>query len=172
MNDNFTASNGIIIGELSDPKRWAVNPMNRTTQLDPFEMDALREFFRNKEDARFGIWRSSLDPDWSAVVQEGSNWVMFSHADGERRFSVGPEKENLGAWSGDLRRIAVEYFAHRPWDKARFGEVWVLADQDEVEMPATFQAPGVWVFHGSMTSSQRDGLTITGGRRIWPEVSE
>lgn len=119
----FTASNGVRaqIAE-GGSIRWAAPGSETFGNLYDYSVGslldvALAEFYRFRDDERVGRWRSSADPTWTAVVQSGSNMVIFRNDDGDRAFTASDRKDSLHQWSGDLREIAREYFAAHPEPK-------------------------------------------------------
>lgn len=189
---DFTASNGghvATVRTAEDGDRLTVhvgqayNDETRggtsTAYLIDAQVHALREYFQHERDTELGRWRWPENPDHVVYPPEqveggdGGVWVLCESDPGSIRYaSPGPE-----AWPSNeayYARAARAYFdAHpepKPWHDARFGEVWALTDEAGVTMPATFQAPGVWTSHGSMSSRVRDGMNITAARRIWPEA--
>ena len=180
-DSGFTATNGIRIDSYVglDAKQYMVgrfgeNPITGTTfthvTASAEGIEALREFFRHEEDERLSRWRSNVDTDIVGyAVDDASIRLVDEATHGNTSMFYRTDTDGLGP----LSKAAREYFdAHpepKPWDDGRFGEVWILTDEAGVQMPATFQAPGSWMFHGSMSSRFRDGLSITAGRKIWPE---
>lgn len=119
----FTASNGITVyvrdGGTVQFQHGTRKESCGILQVFPHSewWQALREFFRAEDDERLSRWRSSESPEWTAIVQDGSNWIYFRHEDGEREFSVGPEGAGLNAWAPELKAVAREYFDAHPKDK-------------------------------------------------------
>lgn len=141
---------------------------------------ALREFFQFERDSELGRWRWPENPNYVvyAAPRHGTQAVDFDLFIVNEVVGASAEFSRVDddgrAVGNDFDAAARAYFdAHpepKPWHDARFGEVWALTDEAGVTMPATFQAPGVWMSHGSMTSRVRDVMNITAGRRVWPEV--
>lgn len=171
MNDNFTASNGIIIAELQDPKRWTINPLNRSTQVDIFEMQALREFFRAEEDERLGRWRWPGDCDY-VVTPAGNHHVWTVHEPTGMAVYTVRGSQLAGAFKDAARAYFDAHPEPKPWDKAKRGEVWafMIDGLDEEFAAALGEDKSWWWVDGGRVNVVDGG--ITAGRRIWPEVSE
>lgn len=166
--EDFTASNGVKV-ELGGGSYLYVE----NTCFAPEETDALREFFQHEADEKAGIWRSKIDPTWTAKVVD--DYVHFHHEDYKLFFDLFSDKiddpERLSWLAADLQKIAREYIeAHpepKPWMDAKDGEAWVLTSNGE-EVAVVVRGD-VFVGQYSRTLSSS---SITAGRRIWPDPSE
>lgn len=164
----FTASNRMTIAELQDPKRWALTSPRGEKQFDPYETQALREFFRAEEDMRLGRWRWPDNPDFVVYAESGGLHSVVQE-------STGLSSSRNGIYDGGdiFNDAAVAYrTAHyKPWRDAKPGEVWVI-DRDGVEtvfrvalqrelLPITAE--------GADWYTDLDSPSLSNGRRIWPE---
>lgn len=174
MSDNFTASNGVIIGKLHEPLRWAVNPLVKTLHLEPDDMIALREFFQAEIDERLGGWRLPENPDYVVydehpdlvcVVNERDGQTITAHRADARTFEP---RVNRGHY-----KAAWGYFDAHPkptpaWHDAQPGDVWVLTVEGR-DVPAIRDVDEDFVSadpHCRVIRCNSD--SITAGRRIWP----
>lgn len=178
MNE-FTSSDGVHV-DLSEGRVLRVSKGGLVDEVygEP-RVHALREFFRAEEDERLGRWRSNKDPKWTAVHNEHTG-THFSHEDGERRFTIWPDKSNVNAWSYELREVAHEYLdAHpepKPWHEAEPGEVWVLTVEGGHELAARVSVTNETLsFENVAHITNRfdaSDARITAGRRIYPEAGD
>lgn len=169
--NTFTASNGVVVS-LEGPTVSVFKGGVTDKVVGVPRVEALREFFRAEEDERLGRWRSQQTPGWTAVIQDETGLIIFSHEDGGRRFVVGSRNDTLAGRSETLKAVAREFFdAHsepKPWDDAKEGEVWVITPVrgEGEEYPAIFQA-GKFRDHGGFWEAK----DLVFARRIWPRQS-
>ena len=193
--DKFTASNNMNVSSVEDDAggdlRLGGGPGDRIVYLWPAETAALREFFAHERDVELGRWRWPENPDY--VVYPGD----LDYVPGRKIFRVLEESTGKDEWyavssfrlygNDDDRTLAAAAYlaAHpesKPWHDAKPGEVWLLETSgiDDRWNPAAFT---VSVVDGatrliptepdySVTHIGPSATGITGGRRIFPEVSD
>ncbi|MCK2034452.1 hypothetical protein [Microbacterium sp. KSW4-4] len=189
--DKFEASNGITVGTLADGRAEIVFPGPTTdfpvvvTWARADEMDALREFFQHERDEELGRWRWPENPDY--VVYP---YTFDSPRPGIRGVTVLAEEEPrlLTVWEDNIdtiyghsnyedvrsaaREAARAYFeAHperKPWEDAKPGEVWVVAEHGQPERAYLVDDSQFYDSSRDYALNFDDSL-ITAARRIWPE---
>ncbi|RBO73483.1 hypothetical protein [Microbacterium sp. H6] len=180
----FTATNGMTVERdhngdviLDRATRHPSIFMGEGTAL------ALREFFQRERDEANGVWRSQIDPAWTAVHQDGYPRVKFRNDDGMREFSIYPDRSNMHAWSPELQRIGLEYLDARPerkpWEDAQPGEVWALGmgggyHCDSISVIETAEGIRfIWgVSGGAIRNIAITDRTIDYGKRVFPPEDE
>jgi hypothetical protein len=193
--NEYTASNGtrIKLDGAGEVVMWATDiyPDWRPVGTGPHANDdpgyafnsligeALREFYRHKEDERLGRWRWPEDPEYVVYVREDYVQVL-RESDGASGLLGSWTREDAKYVTSDgnlMGRAALAYFdAHpepKPWHDAQPGEVWVFTTA-EGEFPAIVErrqgANGpVLTFDSKTTEYFLDSPGITAGRRIYPE---
>ena len=137
--------------------------------------EALRAFFQAERDETLGRWRDPEHPDW-VVYPLADGTVMVSNEQSQYRgfWSRKGTRECALKWgSADVAR---RYFqAHpepKPWDAAQPDEVWVLTDGDRSEVFRCGEHGLYQLKTGNPLSRVFPILTVTSGRRIWPEGGE
>lgn len=171
--DKVEASNEVTVERFSESlnvKRGSVE-----SWLEPWAVNALREFFQAERDHELGRWRWPENPDYVVYPLQriGLDVVKVVHEfDGYQvSFKSRTEAEHFpGSIPG---HAAVAYFdAHnvrKLWYDAKPGEVWVVTEGDISETYAYL------VDDGQFYDSARDYAldftdpAITAARRIWPE---
>jgi hypothetical protein len=175
MNE-YTASNTATVQRFAESLE--VKLFKSATWLTPWEVKAVREFFRAEEDERLGRWRWPENPDYVVYpIIEPAHEIAFGSD-----LSVMILHEPTGVLKGYCRAedqggrdreypdAARAYFdAHpepKPWHDAKEGEVWALRFEDDDDEFAAFK-------YGTRWKSTEGGWPnedlITAGRRIWPK---
>ena len=137
--------------------------------------EASRAFFQAERDETPGRWRDPEHPDW-VVYPLADGTVMVSNEQSQYRgfWSRKGTRECALKWgSADVAR---RYFqAHpepKPWDAAQPDEIWVLTDGDREEVFRCGEHGLYQLKTGNPLSRVFPILTVTSGRRIWPEGGE
>ena len=175
--ETFKASNGEELN-VAPTDHLIIPPV--TTGLGERTQQALREFFQHERDQELGRWRWPENPD--VVVQADKG--------GERAWVVDERNQQITGWvwRADLDRstaraqvvaAARAYFdAHpepKPWHDARDGQLWIIrfSDYPNTDVSALVKN-GTFVYNDHYLGgiSAVNDITITAGRRIWPEVSD
>ena len=170
----FEASNGMKVERDEDGGVW-IDRGGASASL--FMRDgtalALREYFRAEEDERLGLWRSTVDPEWTAKSHE-SGWVYFRNDMTDRAFSINkvdPERTTK-RWTADLQEIARDYLAAheppKPGDEAKDGEYWELTFEGG-HKGLFKRCAGVWTREGKKRKPLWPSAKITAAERIYPK---
>lgn len=198
MSEKFTASNGVLVGQVDTAagRRFTVEdldpvgvpgcrPKEIKSWLDPRQVSGLREFFLHERDQGLGRWRWPEHPDY-VVYSRGDGESLEARAICERTSeSTGSEEFWMArktvrsvmsthgdrTWAGVL---AVRDFfdAHplpKPWHDAKPGEVWVLTDSEDTK-PAFVTDGGR--FELEIGYCDLDCEDIIDAKRVWPEAVE
>lgn len=177
---DFTASNGtkvdvytksLSLETSGDAQDW----------IEPWAVDALREFFQHERDEELGRWRF-MDSDGASylVYPTDSDAVhVVRELDGAGfRWSEDdavPMAKRGGA--GGVVKAAAAYFAiqrpSKPWEDAKPGELWALTRAGSgTDVWRREQYEWRIVAPGSTGSvSPASAIKADSGHRIWPEES-
>ena len=137
--------------------------------------EALRAFFQAERDEALGRWRDPQNPDYVVYqVDRESDFIrVLNECTGEVRYT---RKVMFTASAGPFlvtRNVARRYFAAhpepKPWNAAQPDEIWVLTDEDRSEVFRCGENGLYSLKTGDPLSRLFPILTITSGRRIWPE---
>lgn len=183
----FTASNGITIrldegGYLTgktDGTHADAGYLHATASPE-LGVDALAEYFRDREDKRLGRWRSVSEPHlvcYPTVGYETDEVTVVDERDGESETVLRKRSQEARGWVGEAARAYFDAHPERkPWHEAKPGEVWVLDIEENYAEPRTGpcevrgERDDLWFLELSTESQFGLGSRlITGGRRIWPE---
>lgn len=170
MTENFVASNEVILDQ------HGYNLTMDYTRRGQYH-EARKEFYQHLRDKELGRWRSKIDSNWTAVLDDSDGMIIFRHDGGVKMFFVPSGTLNCDRWSESLKEIANEYIQNhspkKPWHAAKPGEVWVLTI-DGIEHPWGVDSiiPERFVYAGGDSADiPFDYPDITDGHRIWPEGS-
>ena len=142
--------------------------------LSEEEMDELRAHLQAERDEQLGRWRDPENPNMVCYPVAGdldAVWVMYE-GDGSRYHATRTRRERLHPHY--VSEAAGRYFqAHpvpKPWDAAQPDEIWVLTINNDREEVFRCGEHGLYQLKtGNPLCRVFPILTITGGRRIWPE---
>ena len=142
----------------------------RDIALTTANFAALREFFQAERDEELGRWRDPENPDMVVYPRPdqddsyGRCMSLFDESSGEFWLAW----ERIATHDSSARYFA----AHpepKPWDTARPDDLWVLSDGDREEVFRCGEHGLYQLKTGNPLCRVFPILTITGGRRIWPE---
>jgi hypothetical protein len=177
----FVASNGNKIRHSETGLFVEGSSINDGDRLFPSQVVALREFFQHERDIELGRWRSKERPTYVAYRTENGVTVV-DEFDGDAAWV-----SHEGTGQSLFDEVAREFFAAhpepKPWESAKPGEVWWLRVEGTDREYATimgrakFPHPVDHLYFMPTNDANAPKLgvkatVISGGRRIWPEVSE
>lgn len=175
--DKFTARNDATVEQFS--KSLDVQTRGASIWLEPWAVDALREFFQAERDEELGRWRWPKNPDYVIYPDEDGDVVVLGERDG--RYGILQTRATLDRYPSSFGAEAARaYFdAHptrKPWEDAKPGEVWVIdeANRETTAARACMVNDRVQ-FEPVNNITHRvdvDDSSIINARRIWPEVSD
>ena len=136
--------------------------------------DKVRAFFQAERDEELGRWRDPENPNIVCYPVAGdldAVWVMYE-GDGARYHATRNRWERLHPHY--VSETAGRYFAAhpepKPWDTAQPDEVWALTINNDREEVFRCGENGLYSLKtGDPISRVFPILTVTDGRRIWPE---
>lgn len=176
----FTASNGIPV-TLTDDGRLIVENEDHTypaVVAAGEHVQAVREFFRHKEDERLGRWRWPENPEWivygapecadydvRVMCETSGDSMRYTRSEDDGQYPVGSSY-----WALAARAFFDAHPEPKPWENAKPGEVWELT----VDGRQRFAQAGRGDFRHLFEFSDDESMSkvhaaITAGRKIWPE---
>ena len=176
MND-YVADNGVVLTGTDDGSiRWHPGISQRRAS------EALREYFQAERDEELGRWRDPENPDWIIYQADKEDAVyVFNERKGgaSQYWTRGIAESHDPAYTGysSSYYIAGRYFAAhpepKPWNAAQPDEIWVLTINNDREEVFRCGENGLYSLKtGDPLSRLFPILTITSGRRIWPEENK
>ena len=164
--------------DVDDVYRLDFGPGTAPIILSEEEMDELRAHLQAERDEQLGRWRDPENPDWITYPsdKEDAVWVFNEREGGSSQYwTRGIAGFHDPAYTGysASHYAADRYFqAHpdpNPWRAAQPDEIWVLTDGDRSEVFRCGEHGLYQLKTGNPLCRVFPILTITSGRRIWPE---
>lgn len=164
--DKFTASNEATVEQFA----YSLNVKMRSAEswLEPWAVNALREFFRAEEDERLGRWRRPEYPTY-VVREDNVGELTIFNEKSMTLVSVTRDEVESGynGWGRDTARAYID--AHpvkKPWHDAKPGELW------RIELPDIGEnsyVAGDYTFRSHDHAITMEDFRIISARRIWPQ---
>ena len=159
--------------DVDDVYRLDFGPGTAPIILSEEEMDELRAHLQAERDDALGRWRDTENPDmvcFPVVGDLDAVWVVYE-GDGSRYHATRTDWELTRPHYAS--EAAGRYFqAHpdpNPWRTAQPDEIWVLTDGDRSEVFRCGENGLYSLKTGDPISRVFPIITVTAGRRIWPE---
>ena len=141
--------------------------------LSEEEMDELRAHLQAERDETLGRWRDPENPDMVVYPHDDVNTTVHDETTGAylnwSREQAEDDEYSHGFGFATARAYFAAHPEPKPWDAAQPDEIWVLTDGDREEVFRCGEHGLYQLKTGNPLSRVFPILTVTGGRRIWPE---
>ena len=142
-------------------------------ELPTADFAALRAFFQAERDEELGRWRDPENPNMVVYPHDDVNTTVHDETTGAylnwSREQAEDDEYSHGFGFATARAYFAAHPEPKPWDAAQPDEIWVLTDGDRSEVFRCGENGLYSLKTGDPLSRLFPILTITSGRRIWPE---